>query len=285
MICDLHTHSCFSDGTNTPTEIISLAVKKGLSAVALTDHNNILGLEEFFAAAEKTNIEAVGGIEISAEFLNKEIHILGLFVTKEHFVALSDYLEDYSMKKIINYKKLYEKLVRAGYDISYKNIAKFSENGVFNRVHFAKELMNKGYVSSIKEAFKGVLSEDKGYYTPVKRLNGFEVIEFLSSIGLTPVLAHPFLNLEYNELLEFLPKAKEKGLKAIETDYSLFNEEQTQNAHKLAEQFGLLKSGGSDYHGENKPHIDLAVGKGNLVIPYEYYLNLKNKSERFAHTP
>lgn len=279
MICDLHTHSLFSDGTSTPSEIINLASKKGLSAVALTDHNNILGLCEFFAAAEKTGIEAVGGIEISAEFLNKEIHILGLFVNKEHFVALSDYLEDYSMKKIINYKKLYEKLVSAGYDISYKNIAKLSDNGVFNRVHFAKELMSKGYVSSIKEAFNGVLSEKNGYYKPVKRLNGFEVISFLSGIGLIPVLAHPFLNLEYNELLEFLPKAKENGLIAIETDYSLFNPEQTKNAHELAERFNLLKSGGSDYHGENKPHIDLAVGKGELKVPYEYYLNLKNSKK------
>ena len=279
MICDLHTHSLFSDGTSTPSEIINLASKKGLSAVALTDHNNILGLCEFFAAAEKTGIEAVGGIEISAEFLNKEIHILGLFVNKEHFVALSDYLEDYSMKKIINYKKLYEKLVSAGYDISYKNIAKLSDNGVFNRVHFAKELMSKGYVSSIKEAFNGVLSEKNGYYKPVKRLNGFEVISFLSGIGLIPVLAHPFLNLEYNELLEFLPKAKENGLVAIETDYSLFNAEQTKNAHELAERFNLLKSGGSDYHGENKPHIDLAVGKGELKVPYEYYLNLKNSKK------
>lgn len=279
MICDLHTHSLFSDGTSTPSEIINLASKKGLSAVALTDHNNILGLCEFFAAAEKTGIEAVGGIEISAEFLNKEIHILGLFVNKEHFVALSDYLEDYSMKKIINYKKLYEKLVSAGYDISYKNIAKLSDNGVFNRVHFAKELMSKGYVSSIKEAFNGVLSEKNGYYKPVKRLNGFEVISFLSGIGLIPVLAHPFLNLEYNELLEFLPKAKENGLIAIETDYSLFNAEQTKNAHELAERFNLLKSGGSDYHGENKPHIDLAVGKGELKVPYEYYLNLKNSKK------
>ena len=277
--CDLHTHSHFSDGTLSPKELVLLAKEKGLSAIALTDHNNILGLDEFFAAAQKENITAVGGIEISAEFLNKEIHVLGLFVTKEHYLALSSYLEDFSMKKIINYKKLYEKLVNAGYDISYKNIAKLSDNGVFNRVHFAKELMNKGYVSSIKEAFNGVLSEDKGYYTPIQRLNGFEVIEFLSKNNIVPVLAHPFLNLSYQELLEFLPKSKEKGLIVIETNYSLFNEEETKNAHKLAEQFGLLKSGGSDFHGENKPHIDLAVGKGNLKVPYEYYLNLKNKSE------
>lgn len=275
-ICDLHIHSSFSDGTNTPTEIINLAVKGGLSALALTDHNNILGLEEFFAAAKKANIEAVGGIEISAEFLNKEIHILGLFVTQEHYAFLGDYLEDYSMKKIINYKKLYEKLVSAGYNISYKNIAKLSDNGVFNRVHFAKELMDKGYVSSIKEAFDGVLSEDKGFYKPIKRLNGFEVIKFLSSIGVKPILAHPFLNLEYDELVEFLKGAKENGLIGMETDYSLFTSEQTQNAHKLAEEFSLLKSGGSDFHGSNKPHINIAVGKGNLNIPYEYYENLKN---------
>lgn len=202
--------------------------------------------------------------------------MLGLFVTKEHFAALGDYLEDFSMKKIINYKKLYERLVDAGYDISYKNIAKLSDNGVFNRVHFAKELMDKGYVSSIKEAFSGVLSEDKGYYKPIQRLNGLKVIEFLSSIGVKPVLAHPFLNLEYDELVEFLPQAKKVGLVGVETDYSLFSEEETKNAHILAERFNLLKSGGSDFHGSNKPHIDLARGKGELMVPYEYYLNLKN---------
>ena len=276
MICDLHTHSLFSDGTNTPSEIINLASKKGLSAVALTDHNNILGLCEFFAAAEKTDIEAVGGIEISAEFLNKEIHIIGLFVTPQHYEKLNEFLRLFKERKEVCYNNLFNALIKNGFNISYENIKKGENGGVYNRVHFAKELMNKGYVSSIKEAFSGVLSEEKGFYKAAKRFSGFEVVAFLKQIGLVPILAHPFLNLEYDELLEFLPKAKEKGLMAIETDYSLFNAEQTKNAHILAEKFGLLKSGGSDYHGENKPHIFLAVGKGELKVPYEYYLNLKN---------
>ncbi len=278
-ICDLHTHSHFSDGTLSPKELVLLAKEKGLSAIALTDHNNILGLEEFFDAAQKENIKAVGGIEITAEAFNKEIHILGLFVTKKHYKAVNEFLENYKKEKIKSYDLLYENLIKNGYNISYENIKKSEENGVYNRVHFAKELIKSGYVSSIKEAFSGILSEKNGIYKAAKRLNGLAVIEFLSKNNIVPVLAHPFLNLDYQELLEFLPKAEEKGLVGIEVDYSLFNEEETENAHKLAKQFGLLKSGGSDFHGENKPHIDLAVGKGNLIIPYEYYLNLKNKSE------
>lgn len=280
MICDLHTHSLFSDGTCTPTEIIKKAKEKNLKAVALTDHNNILGLDEFFKAANNTDIIAVGGIEISSEVFNKEIHILGLFVTGMHYNAINEFLEDFKDQKLKCYDELYESLLLNGYNISYDNIKKSEKNGIYNRVHFAKELMEKGYVSSVKEAFSTILNEKQGIYKPVKRLDGFKVIAFLKQIGLTPVLAHPFLNLEYNELLEFLPKAKETGLIGIETDYSLFSEEETKNAHMLAEKFNLIKSGGSDFHGDNKPHIDLAVGQGNLKIPFSYYENLKNATKK-----
>lgn len=275
--CDLHCHSTYSDGTFTPLEIIKEAEKTGLCAVALTDHNTFGGLAEFFDAAEQSSVEAVGGVEITTDFKGEELHIVGLFVDPEKHTRLNDVLEMQQLIKDKNNYDLYKKLKAHGYEINYQNILEAAKKGSVNRVHFANELIRAGYIKERSEAFDGLLNEKNGLYVPAKRLDAFYTIELLSSLGIISVLAHPFLSLEYNGLKEFLPMAKKSGLCAMETSYSAFDEEQTRLAQALASEFGLLCSGGSDFHGSNKPHIALGVGMGELRVPYEYLLKLKNR--------
>ncbi len=273
--CDLHTHSTCSDGTFTPTQIIEKAEGIGLVAVALCDHNNVSGLPEFFAAAENKNVEAVGGVEITTEYNEKEVHIVGLFIENRSYPTLNKLLDDIKLTKEYANKKMYQNLKDKGYDISYDNIFNTDGNNTINRVQFAKELMRCGYVESVEQAFKTILHEDGEIYVPTKRKDAIEVIRLLFSLSIVPVLAHPFLNLNINELREFLPLAKANGLVAIETNYSKFSKSQTEQAMKLCEEFSLLKSGGSDFHGDNKPEISLGIGKGDLAVPSSYYYQLK----------
>ncbi len=272
--CDLHTHSTYSDGTCTPREIVEQAKALALCTVALTDHNTLAGAAEFKTAAIEYSVEAVVGVEISAEYNNKEIHVVGLFVTEKQYQPLNEYLESIQLEKDIASFGLYKALVAAGYDINYERIVSEGKKGTINRVHFANELIRCGYISGITEGFEGILSEKRGFYKPAPRPDAFAVIEFLHGLGVTPILAHPFLNLDHGELCAFLPKAKACGLAAIETDYSTFSAEQTAAAYALADEFCFMRSGGSDFHGANKPDISLGTGSGNLRVPMEYYASL-----------
>ncbi len=272
--CDLHTHSTYSDGSCTPRQIIEEVKRLSLSAVALTDHNTIGGAREFTEAAKECGVEAVVGIEISAEYDKKETHVLGLFIKEKHYAPLNAYIERLREEKRRANRELYERLKAAGYDINYERIAGDDKKGAVNRVHFANELIRCGYISTVAEGFAGLLSAERGFYKSAPRPDAFAVIKFLCGLGITPILAHPFLNLTYDELRVFLPKAKSHGLAAIETDYSTFSAEQTAAARALADEFGLMKSGGSDFHGANKPNIALGSGLGELRVPVEYYTTL-----------
>ncbi len=278
MLCDLHTHSNFSDGTLSPEELIEKAERTGLSAIALCDHNTISGLPRFLAAAEKSNIIAVPGVEVTSVFKGREVHILGLFLKKEYYSAVTEYLETFVKRKFEASRMLAKNLVDGGFDIDYNAILESAGGAVPNRVYFAKELIRKGYISEIPEAFEEILAENGRFYKSAERISAFEVIEFLKSVEAIPVLAHPFLSLSYEELCEFLPKAKECGLIGIETFYSYHTEENVLSAKKLAEKFGLIESGGSDFHGENRPDVKIGVGKDNIKIPMEIYEKLKNVS-------
>ena len=142
--------------------------------------------------------------------------------------------------------------------------------GNVNRVNFAHALLEKGYVSSVGEAFECLLAKDGGFYEEPPHLPVFEVLDFLSSIGAVSVLAHPFLSFKNEEEMRaFLPEAKKHGLCAMETVYSKYSEETTARAREIAREFGLLQSGGSDFHGAAKPDISLGTGKGNLAVPIE----------------
>lgn len=272
--CDLHTHSRYSDGTAYPAQIVEEAVEAGLSAVALTDHNTVAGVPEFLERAKDTSVRAIAGVEISTGYLGKELHIVGLFLKAEDFDKITDFLSVINRRKEESNRNLIRRLNQAGYDLDYDRIR--AENpGNVNRAVIAAAMLEKGYVSEIKEAFKGLLSKKSGYYVPPERISAFGAIEFLHSIHAVPVLAHPFLNLQEAELEVFLPRAKDCGLAAMETRYSTYSPETTAKAIKMACGHGILQSGGSDYHGNNKPDIRLGTGRGTLAVPYRFVEELE----------
>ena len=271
--CDMHTHSVFSDGTATPAEIIREADRIGLSAVALTDHNTLAGLPAFLEAAT-CSVRAVPGVEITADYEGTEIHIVGLFIEPTAYAPLNELLARiYERKKQAN-EDACERLLNAGYAISPERI--LQAEGNINRVHFAKELMLCGYAASVSEAFAKFLAPEHGLYLPSQRLSSFEVIDSLRQLDVVPVLAHPFLDLTVEQLQDFLPKAKKAGLIGMEARYSRFSKTETQLAETIAEAFGLLPGGGSDYHGENKPGLHIGTGYGDLEVPLSYLEKLEN---------
>lgn len=275
--CDLHTHSTFSDGTYTPTELIRAASSLGLGAIALTDHNTVAGLPEFMAAAETAGITAVPGVEFSTDFEGLDVHILGLFIRPEHYRAVSDFVAEGCRQKEQSNIELIRALRADGFDVNYAEIKARCAGGHFHRGQVAAVLTEKGYTSSIKEAFRTLLSEEQGYYHPPKRPGSFDVIRFIKSLGAAAVLAHPLLTMEEPTLRRFLVPAVESGLDAMETVYSTYDDETAALAERIAAEFGLLRSGGSDFHGSIKPDTSLGTGRGQLLVPLEFSERLKSK--------
>ena len=277
--CDLHSHSTFSDGTNTPEELVSLAEEKGLSALALTDHNTSGGLKRFMEAGKKSRVITIPGCEFSTEWNGKEIHVVGLFFREKYWPEIDDCLELAHIAKVNSNTRLIDLLAADGYDITFEEVSALSGGKDFNRSHVARILVQKGVVQNVPEAFAGLLKEGNGYYFPPKRITSIAAVRFIKTFGATAIIAHPLLNLNEEELRVFLPEAKAAGLDAIETEYTEFTPEMKKTAVSLAEEFSLKQSGGSDYHGLAKPGIDLGTGRGNLFVPYSFYEDMKACSE------
>ena len=275
--CDLHTHSVFSDGTDTPARLIELAAEAGLSAVALCDHNTVAGLPDFLEAAKDSAVEAVPGVEISTDYADKELHILALFVQPQHYAAVTALLAEGDRRKEQSNIDLVAALNAAGYALSYEQIKAKTPQGHINRAHIAAEMLELGYVESVQAAFRTLLSPKHGLYHPPKRIDAYDAIRFIKSIGAVAVLAHPFLSMDEQLLRAFLPRAVEAGLDAMEVFYSKYTEETTLVAVKIAEEYGILPSGGSDYHGGNKPDIAIGIGRGDLKIPHQWLNGLKKR--------
>lgn len=274
-LCDLHIHSNFSDGTCTPARLIELAEEAGLSAVALCDHNTVKGLPAFLEAAKNSPVEAVPGIEFSTEHRGEELHILGLFIDEAHYGAINALLEDALRRKEQSNMALVERLREQGLDLDYWDIKEETPGGSVNRAVIGAHLVRRGYCADTKEAFRRWLDEDRGFYVPPKRPDACEIIRFIKSIGAVAVLAHPFLKLEEPELREFLRVAE--GLDGMEVYYPKFTEAQTLRAGMIADEFGLVRSGGSDFHGDNKPDIRMGVGRGTLRVSLKCLEELKKR--------
>ena len=273
--CDLHTHSCFSDGSFTPAELIAMAKEAELSALALCDHNAADGLPDFLAAAEGSGIEAVPSVEFSVDFEGEELHLIGMFIDKEYFPIVNEKMAEMQKRKEKSNIDLIASLAASGVSLDYDYIKSQTPNGRVNRAHIAAELMRVGYTESIREGFATFLSPLFGHYKEPKRFSFFEMVDFIKSIKAVPVVAHPFLILTADTVREFLPLAKKAGLVGLECYHSLYDESTMKLSLELAEEYGFLPSGGSDFHGTNKPNIKIGVGKGNLRVPYEWYEALR----------
>lgn len=279
-ICDLHSHSTYSDGSYTPEEIVKEAKKIGLSAIALTDHNTTAGLKEFQEAGIKYGIETVQGTELSTSNGVKQLHILALFLNPKNYQAVEDRTSTYDKEKTKSNITLINNLQNAGYDITFDEVQKLLPNKAFNRAHVAKVLLKKGYINSIEESFKTLLHKSNGLYIPPKLLDTCETIGFIKNLGAIPVLAHPLRNMSCEELDKFLPDAIDAGLVGMEIMHSKYSPNMFEGAKELQEKYNILPSGGSDFHGTTKPNILLGRGiNNNLKIPYDFYENLKHGRE------
>ena len=279
--CDLHTHTVHSDGTLTSRELAAEAKRIGLSAIALTDHNSTAGLDEFLSSARELSIEAAAGVEFSVEYEGMELHLIGLFIESEHYGAVMEYIGDLKEKKNAANRELIAKLCALGYDIDYDALLAATPEGYVNRAHIAIDMVRRGYVESVSEAFDGFLSEKAGYYVPPTKPGLFPTIEFIDSIGAVSILAHPLLQLSREELRELLSREECQKLDAIETLYVKYSPEDREFSSALCRELSLLESGGSDFHGENKPGQELGTGRGDLFVPYEFFeALLERKKEK-----
>lgn len=279
--CDLHTHSVYSDGADTPKTLLKKADAIGLSAIALTDHNTVAGLDDFLKEAQGYSLEAIPGVELSVDYAHDErvdeLHVVCLYLPKSAYAQVTLLAEDMKQAKIQSNMLLTERLVKAGYDVSYEEAAALTR-GIPNRAHIAKILTQKGYTASERDAFATLLAKGEGFYTEPPRPDVLTVLDLIRSFGGVSILAHPFLNLDPESLAHFLPKGKDAGLMGMETLYPLFSPEETALASSLAREFSLLCSGGSDYHGANKPDLSLGRGKGDLFVPLSFADAIKQRA-------
>lgn len=274
---DLHVHSNCSDGTLSPTELVKHAVSCGLSAFALTDHDNTDGLPEAFGAAASLGIELVPGIEFSTEYLGTDVHIVGLDFDWKNPDFLEK-IEFYRSERLRRNQKMIDLMAADGIDISYEKMAASFGETVWTRAHFGRYLLSCGFVKDISEAFALYLGDGCKYFIPREKVSPFEVVKLIRKFGGIPILAHPFqYQFSDEKLRTLLTRLKKAGLLGMEAYYSTHSKEQTAYLEALAAEFDLAVSGGSDFHGSNKPDIFLGKGKNNLQIPYSVLEGLRQK--------
>lgn len=273
---DLHTHSTHSDGTYSPEELINLAKKIGLKGLALTDHDTISGLKEAFEYANQVNLPFLCGIEISIKYeKNGHFHLLGYFLSPE-IPELDSVLQKLKEARKNRNKKLIEKLQNIGIDITYEELLNLGK-GEIGRPHIANLLVKKKVVKNVQEAFDKYLKKGAIAYVPKALLTPEEGIAIITKAKGIPVLAHPIsLSLSEEELFDYLKYLKDLGLKGVEAYYSEHTREFTNFLLDCAKKLNLCVTGGSDFHGENKPDIKLGTGFGNLRVPEECFTNLVN---------
>lgn len=274
---DLHTHSTESDGTLTPAELMQLAADIGLSAIALTDHDTVSGLNKAKPVAEQLRLELVPGIELSTDYNGTEVHMLGFYIDNTNPSFLTK-LQEFINSRDIRNEKMAFLLQKEGFDITLEKLYQEYSGSVITRAHFARYLTEHGFVKDRNTVFRKYLGDNCRCYVPREKISPFEAIDLIRLGGGLSFFAHPVLcHMNHDRLRFFVKDLKEAGLTGMEAIYSMNTPGDERNMKKLAEEFDLLISGGSDFHGENKPHIHLGTGKGNLHIPENILDDIKRK--------
>ncbi len=264
---DLHVHTSASDGTLRPRDVVSLAAMLGLKAIAITDHDTMSGLQEAGEAGELLGVTIIPGIEISTDYQGKEIHILGYFLDPDA-EPLQRYMTWVQSSRRERNAQMIERLRKKGFDITMEAVEAANPGATPGRPHIAGFLVKAGAVPSVKEAFRRYLDTGRSCYVPRKYLPMAEGIRLIRDCGGVAVIAHP---LQYGykkaELDTFIRTAAEAGATGMEILYTGYTAGDVQKLYDLAEKYTLLPTGGSDFHGENKPDVQLGTGDGKLSVP------------------
>ena len=275
---DLHIHSTYSDGTCTPAELVSIACSLGLNGLALTDHDTLEGTDEFLAAAREHKLDALAGVEISARYTNPEtglpgdgeLHILGYFPDWDagrH--GTDDALLEIRRNRNERNPKIIDRLQTLGCDITIEEVNDHAANSVVGRPHIAAILVRKGYASSFEQAFSRFLATDAAAYVPKKIFSPAKAIQTIRNAGGLAVLAHPkMLHISSEQHMRtLLDELISFGLEGIEVFCSTHQPHDVCRFRDIAERCNLVLTGGTDFHGENKPDIRLGTGFGNVQVP------------------
>lgn len=276
---DLHTHSLCSDGAQTPTDVVKTAKAAGLSAIALSDHDCISGVQEAMDAGKALGVEVIPAVELSAQS-DTELHILGYFVDI-HNKRLQDTMAYALQVRDERQEETCRKLNEQGFAITMDELREEAHgNPVLCRAHFAQIMVRKGYAESVKDAFNRYLSVGCYAYSNRQALTATEAVSLIHEAGGIAVAAHLHLiKKPDDELREYLKALIPYGLDGVEGYYTDYTPDMETRYRAMAKELGLVISGGTDYHGANKPHIAIGKGKGNLEIPYSVLDGLR---ERYA---
>lgn len=280
---DLHTHTAKSDGSFSPTELVDYAIEKKLAAVAITDHDTIDGLDEAITHAvalrEKgvSDIEVIPGIEFSTKYEKQDVHIVGLYIAYDSPVFLEP-LNAFVNSRTNRNIKMCENLQSADIDITYEKLQARFPDAVITRAHYASYLLEQGYVKSRQDAFSQYLGDHTKYFVPREKVTPSQAVALILQAGGVPILAHPPLYHMGQERLDALTASlKEDGLMGIEAFYSTYTNQDVRDMQHLARKYDLLLSGGSDFHGANKPGLDLGCGYGKLYVPEDLLTEMKKR--------
>lgn len=272
---DLHAHTTASDGTFTPRELVAYAAKKGLAAVAITDHDTVEGAALSAELQRESGVEVVPGIEISAEYFGYGIHILGYFIdpASPAMARVLDWVIDERGRR----NRRIIALMRAdGVNVSAGALAGRWPGAVIGRPHLAAALVENGLCASVQEGFDRFLSEGKKYYLPRAYLPLDTAFDCIRAAGGKAVFAHPLqYGMDEAALLALTRRLVDAGCAGMECLYSGYSAQQSEYLRGIAQKFGLCVTGGSDFHGGRKPQIDLGSGAGELAVPYEVLERLR----------
>lgn len=274
-IIDLHVHSTESDGTLTPEDLVAEAKKAGLAAFALTDHDTCQGVCKAMPLAASAGIELIPGIELSTNYHGKEVHIVGLYIDIEN---------EQLLKKTAEYQKcrsernalMVEALQKEGLSITMEELVAENPDCVITRANIARFLYEHGQIKSVREAFDRYIGDHCKCYVGRLKVASTDAVCLIKEAGGTAILAHPLLyGLSNTNLQKMIDELKPAGLDGLEAIYSTYTTGEEQQMKRLARENGLLISGGSDFHGSNKPDIALGRGRGHLYIPYSVLETIK----------
>jgi hypothetical protein len=264
---DLHCHSIFSDGTDAPESLALQADERGLTALALTDHDTLEGLPRFLAMQSEVSTRLLPGIELSCRFLGRELHLLGLLFDPQD-PAFRDRIQEVRDRRFRRNDALVERLQALGIPISLQQVRECAPTDLVSRTHFAKLLVALGIVSAPQEAHRKLIGEGCPAFVPFQELTPGEAAQWIHAAGGVAVVAHPGRFAGGRFIWdEAMADLRDQGIDGFEAYYGEYGPEEERRFLRLADRLGMVAAGGSDYHGGLKPGLEMGRGRGNLRIP------------------